>query len=82
MEDINNIRSALEKDIDKEINAAEEEINNLKINSNEKIKNIAVETLVQRVKNLRLTPGKNDLKHQPGIMLGLYELHLSFDKVY
>ncbi|MFL2636419.1 MAG: cytochrome P450 [Tepidiformaceae bacterium] len=44
--------------------------------------NIAVETLVQRVKNLRLTPGKNDLKHQPGIMLGLYELNLSFDKVY
>ena len=35
-------RSALEKDIDKEISAAEEEINNLKINSNEKIKSIAV----------------------------------------
>ena len=44
--------------------------------------NIAVETLVQRVKTLTLQPGKNDLKHQPGIMLGLYELHLSFDKVY
>ncbi len=43
--------------------------------------NIAVETLVSRIKNLRLTPGKNDLKHQPGIMLGLYELHLSFDRV-
>ena len=52
MEDINNKRSALEKDIDKEIRAAEEEINNLKTNSNEKIKNIAVETSSELIKQL------------------------------
>ncbi len=52
LEDINNKRSALEKDIDKEIRAAEEEINNLKTNSNEKIKNIAVETSSELIKQL------------------------------
>tara|TARA_B100002051_G_C16436032_1_gene486587 strand:- start:99 stop:689 length:591 start_codon:yes stop_codon:yes gene_type:complete len=52
LEDINNKSSALEKDIDKEINLAEEEINNLKINSHEKIKNIAVETSAELIKQL------------------------------
>ena len=52
LEDINNKRSELEKEIDKEIDAAEEEINNLKINSNEKIKNIAVETSAELIKQL------------------------------
>ena len=52
LEDINNKRSELEKEIDKEIDAAEEEINNLKINSNEKIKNIAVETSSELIKQL------------------------------
>ena len=52
IEDINNKRSELEKEIDKEIDAAEEEINNLKINSNEKIKNIAVETSSELIKQL------------------------------
>ena len=52
MEDINNKRIALEKDIDKEISAVEEEINNLKINSKEKIKNIAVETSSELIKQL------------------------------
>ena len=42
--------------------------------------NIATNVLIDRLDNLRLTPGKNDMTHQPGIMLGLYELHLSFDK--
>ena len=52
MEDINNKRTALEEDINKEISAAEEEINILKINSNEKIKNIAVETSAELIKQL------------------------------
>ncbi len=42
--------------------------------------NIAVEALVDRLDNLRFAPDKNDFTHQPGIMLGLYELHLDFDK--
>ena len=52
LENINNKRVSLEKDIDKEINEAEEEINTLKINSSEKIKNIAVETSSELVKQL------------------------------
>lgn len=40
--------------------------------------NIAVNLLLDRLDALELAPGKNDLRHQPGIMLGLYELHLSF----
>lgn len=42
--------------------------------------NIAVNCWLDRFDRMELTPGKNDLKHQPGIMLGLYELNLSFDK--
>ena len=41
--------------------------------------NIAVEALVERLDNLRIAPGRNDFRHQPGIMLGLYELHLAFE---
>ena len=26
------------------------------------------------------TPGKNDFRHQPGIMLGLWDLQLNFQK--
>ena len=52
MDDISNKRTALEKEIEKEISTAEEEINNLKINSNEKIKNIAVETSSELIKQL------------------------------
>jgi len=52
LEDILNKRIVLEKDIDKEISAAEEEINNLKINSSEKIKNIAIETSNELIKQL------------------------------
>ena len=52
LEDISNKRIILEKDIDKEISAAEEEINNLKINSSEKIKNIAIETSNELIKQL------------------------------
>ena len=40
--------------------------------------NIAVHALLDRLDDLRLAPGKNDLRHQPGIMLGLWELHLTF----
>ena len=43
--------------------------------------NIAAEVLIDRLDNLRLAPGKNDFTHQPGIMLGLYELNLEFDKI-
>ena len=42
--------------------------------------NIAVEALVDRLDNLHFAPDKNDFTHQPGIMLGLYELHLEFEK--
>tara|TARA_B100000700_G_scaffold260031_1_gene295263 strand:+ start:238 stop:828 length:591 start_codon:yes stop_codon:yes gene_type:complete len=52
LEDISNKRIVLEKDIDKEISAAEEEINNLRINSSEKIKNIAIETSNELIKQL------------------------------
>jgi cytochrome P450 len=40
--------------------------------------NIAVNVLLDRLDDLRLEPGRNDLKHQPGIMLGLWNLYLSF----
>ena len=42
--------------------------------------NIAVNVMLDRIDNLRLAPAKNDLTHQPGIMLGLWELHLQFDE--
>ncbi len=42
--------------------------------------NIATEALIDRLDNIRFAPDKNDFTHQPGIMLGLYELHLQFDK--
>ena len=41
---------------------------------------IAVNAILDRFENLQLAPGKNDLKHQPGIMLGLWALHLQFSK--
>ena len=52
LEDISNKRISLEKDIDQEISAAEKEISNLKINSSEKIKNIAIETSGELIKQL------------------------------
>jgi cytochrome P450 len=42
--------------------------------------NIAWERLSERIESLRFAPGKNDFTHQPGIMLGLWKLHLSFTK--
>ena len=42
--------------------------------------NIAINLLLDRLETIELTPGKNDLTHQPGIMLGLWELNLSFSK--
>jgi len=52
LDDINSKRIALEKDIDEEISAAEQEVNNLKITSSEKIKSIAVETSSELIKRL------------------------------
>ena len=52
LDGINKKRIALEKDIDEEINAAEQEVNNLKTTSSEKIKNIAVETSSELIKQL------------------------------
>jgi F-type H+-transporting ATPase subunit b len=52
LDDINSKRLALEKDIDEEISAAEHEVNNLKISSHEKIRNIAVETSSELIKQL------------------------------
>ena len=42
--------------------------------------NIAVNVMLDRLDDIRLAPGANDFKHQPGIMLGLYELNLRFTK--
>ncbi len=42
--------------------------------------NVAVNVMLDRLDGLRLAPGANDLTHQPGIMLGLWELHLEFAK--
>ena len=52
LEDINIKRIALEKDIDDEISAVEQEVNNLKITSSEKIKKIAIETSSELIKQL------------------------------
>jgi len=52
LDDINSKRIALEKDIDEEISAVEQEVNNLKTSSGEKIKNIAVETSSELIKQL------------------------------
>ena len=52
LENINNKRVALEKDIDDEISAVEQEVNNLKITSSEKIKKIAIETSSELIKQL------------------------------
>jgi len=41
---------------------------------------IAVNVWLDRLHDLKLSPGKNDLTHQPGIMLGLWALHLQFRK--
>jgi len=41
--------------------------------------NIAVNALLDRLDDIRLAPGRNDLTHQPGIMLGLWKLHLAFN---
>ena len=42
--------------------------------------NIAVNVMLDRMDDIRLAPDANDFRHQPGIMLGLYELHLRFTK--
>ncbi len=42
--------------------------------------NIATNVLLDRLDEIELAPGKNDLTHQPGVMLGLWELNLAFDK--
>lgn len=40
----------------------------------------SLDAVLRRVRNLRLAPGKNDLKHSPGLMLrSLKELHIEFD---
>lgn len=41
---------------------------------------LAFQALIDRLPNLRLTPGQNDFQHLPGFVLrALRELHLSFD---
>ena len=52
LDDINKKRAVLEKDIDDEINAAEQEINKLKQSSHDKITKIAIETSSDLVKQL------------------------------
>ena len=36
--------------------------------------------MLDRMDEIKLAMGKNDFQHQPGIMLGLYELNLEFAK--
>jgi len=52
LEDITVKKNSLDKDIDDEISAAEQEIKNLKTASGEKIKNIAIETSSELIKQL------------------------------
>ena len=42
--------------------------------------NIAWERITQRLDSLTLAEGKNDMRHQPGIMKGLWALHVEFTK--
>jgi cytochrome P450 len=42
--------------------------------------NIAWDRLLDRLDSLAFVPGKNDFLHQPGIMLGLWHLHVQFEK--
>ena len=52
LEDITIKKNSLDKDIDDEISAAEQEIKNLKTASSEKIKSIAIETSSELIKQL------------------------------
>ena len=52
LDDIATKKNSLDKDIDDEISAAEQEIKNLKTASSEKIKNIAIETSSELIKQL------------------------------
>lgn len=43
--------------------------------------NVALGRLLDRIDNIRLAPGRNDLKHWPNMLLrGLKELHITFEK--
>ena len=52
LDDIATKKNSLDKDIDDEISAAEQEIKNLKTASSEKIKNISIETSSELIKQL------------------------------
>ena len=52
LDDINNKRAALEKDLDKEIGEVEKELSELKNKSGEKINKIAAETSAELIKEL------------------------------
>jgi len=41
---------------------------------------IAWNRLLDNIESFEFSPGKNDFTHQPGIMLGIWELHLDFVK--
>ena len=42
---------------------------------------VAYKRLLERLTNIRLAPGKNDLSHWPNLVLrGLKELHITFEK--
>jgi cytochrome P450 len=42
---------------------------------------VAYQRILQRMTNIRLAPGKNDLTHWPNMVLrGLKELHITFDR--
>ena len=42
--------------------------------------NIVTNVILDRIETLELDPEKNNFRHQPGIMLGMNELHLNFTK--
>jgi hypothetical protein len=42
---------------------------------------VAYEKLLQRLKNIRLASGKNDLRHVPNVLLrGLKHLYIEFER--
>ena len=42
--------------------------------------NIVTNVILDRIETLEIDDKKNDFRHQPGIMLGMNELHLNFTK--
>ena len=44
------------------------------------IVDIVTNVILDRIETLEIDDKQNDFRHQPGIMLGMNELHLNFTK--